>query len=188
MQCSGTARLVTSSSHHLRCRHLRHLLHRHRRLSEARTDSGSAGGASPAKHICRRCRPSSKLRTVIVDYAVCGSGMWTRSSTRLQSEFSTIFPSLMGFIMGKRYSVPIRNVRKPAIRKMSPMLKRYNAARSASISHCPLPLTFQIGAAGWNVGGIPTDGITPLFNDVTKALEVIPSKTKSPPFTLARMM
>jgi len=100
----------------------------------------------------------------------------------------TIFPSLMGFIMGNRYTHPIRNVRKPAIRKMSPMLKRYNAAWSASISHCPLPETFQIGPAGWNVEGIPTDGITPLFKDVTKALQVIPSKIKSPPFTLARTM
>ena len=90
--------------------------------------------------------------------------------------------------MRKRYTVSIRNIRKPAIRNMSPMLKRYNAAWSASVSHCPLPETFQIGAAGWNVAGIPTDGITPLFNDVTKALQVIPSKTKTPPFTLARMM
>jgi hypothetical protein len=68
------------------------------------------------------------------------------------------------------------------------MLKRYNAAWSANASHCPLPETFQIGAAGWKVAGIPIDGMTPLFNDVTKALQVIPSKTKSPPFTLARTM
>ena len=55
-------------------------------------------------------------------------------------------------------------------------------------SYCPLPLTFQIGAAGWNVVEIPTDGITPLFNDLTKALQVIPSKIKNPPFTLVPMM
>ena len=34
--------------------------------------------------------------------------------------------------MGKRYSVPIRNVRKPAIRKMSPMLKRYKVIAFAT--------------------------------------------------------
>jgi hypothetical protein len=107
---------------------------------------------------------------------------------QLQSEFSILLPSLMEVIMRKRPTVLIRNIRNPTIRKMSPMLNRYNAAWSASISHCPLPLTFQIGAAGWNVVEIPTDGITPLFNDVTKALQVIPSKIKNPPFTLAPMM
>jgi hypothetical protein len=68
------------------------------------------------------------------------------------------------------------------------MLKRYNAAWSASSSHCPLPETFQIVDAGWNVGEIPTDGITPPFSNVTEALQVIPNKTKNLPLTLAPMM
>ncbi len=65
-------------------------------------------------------------------------------------------------------------------RPASDFLQPYKAAWSARISHCPLPLTFQIGAAAWNVGEIPTDGITPPFSNVTKALEVIPSKIKNP--------
>jgi hypothetical protein len=108
--------------------------------------------------------------------------------TRLQSEFSTILPPLMGGIMTIRYPFAITNIRKPAIRKMYPILKRYNAAWSASINHRPLPDTLQIGDAGWNVAGMPTDDITSPFNNVTKALEVIPSKIKNPPFTLALTM
>jgi hypothetical protein len=71
---------------------------------------------------------------------------------------------------------------------MSPTLKPYNAAWSPSANHCPLPDTFQIGDAGWKVEATPTDGITPLFNNVTMALEVIPNKINNPPTTLERTM
>src|ERR1039458_105972 len=109
----------------------------------------------------------------------------TRSS--FNQNFPTILPSLMG-VRRRCLTVGITNISKPAIRKMSPMLKRHNAAWSASISHCPWPLTFQIGAAGSNVGEIPTAGMTPPFSNVTQALEVIPSKIRNPPLTLALTM
>jgi hypothetical protein len=91
----------------------------------------------------------------------------------------------MGLIMTKWYTFHITNSRNPAIKKMSPTLKRYNIAWSPSANHCPLPDTFQIGDAGWKLEGMPTDGITPLFSNVTKAFEVIPNTMKNPPIVLA---
>jgi len=54
----------------------------------------------------------------------------------------------------------------------------------------PLPLAGHIpDRRCWRkVEATPTDGITPLFNNVTMALEVIPNKINNPPTTLERTM